>query len=272
MINYKFPKIDRTLVCGILNITPDSFSDGGLWDEPQKALEQAIRMQQQGADVIDVGAQSTRPGAAHLTAQQEWERLEPVLNLLKDKITVPISIDTFFPECAEKSLLNGASIINDVSGKVSDEMCEVVKKYGAGWIIMHNPADADTVPEYKNGVVEDVKEFFERAVEKTDSYGIPRQSICLDIGIGFAKSYEDNLILLHEQEKTKVESTILMSAASRKRVIGIASGEENPAKRDSGTVAAHVISIMNGADIIRVHDVFSAVQSARVADAIKRSV
>lgn len=272
MQNFEFPKLDRTLVCGILNITPDSFSDGGLWDEPQKALEQAVRMQEAGADVIDVGAQSTRPGAQHLTSDEEWARLEPVLNLLKDKITVPISVDTFFPECAEKSLLNGASIVNDVSGKVSDEMCEVVKKYGAGWIIMHNPADADTVPEYKDGIVKDVKDFFEKAVKKTDSYGIPRESICLDIGIGFAKSYEDNLILLHEQAKTKIEGTILMSAASRKRVIGTASGETDAAKRDPGTIAAHVISIMNGADIIRVHDVYGAVQSARVADAIKRSV
>lgn len=272
MRTYKFPKIDRTLICGILNITPDSFSDGGLWDEPQKALEQALRMEKLGADIIDVGAQSTRPGAQHLTAQQEWERLSPVLDLLREHIKVPISVDTFFPECAEKALQSGAVIINDVSGKVSDEMAKVVKKYSAGWIIMHNPADADTVPEYKNGIVKDVRDFFLWAKEKTSRYGIPPESICYDIGIGFAKSYEDNLMLLKEQGKTKIEGSLLMSAASRKRVIGTASGETDPSKRDSGTVAAHVISIMNGADIIRVHDVYSAVQSARVADAIKNSI
>ncbi len=268
MKNFKFDISGRTLVCGILNITPDSFSDGGLWDEPRKALERALEMQSQGADIIDIGAQSTRPGAQGLSAEDEAKRLLPVLKLLKDKITVPISVDTFYPECAQLALENGASIINDVSGKVSDEMARVVSRWGAGWIIMHNPADADTSVVYDD-VVESVHQFFMTAAQKTESFGIPRESLCFDIGVGFSKSYEDNLKLIKDIGKTRVAGSALMSAVSRKRVIGIASGEQDAAKRDAGTVAAHTVSILNGADIIRVHDVFSAVQAARVADAIK---
>ncbi|MBQ2774830.1 MAG: dihydropteroate synthase [Clostridia bacterium] len=269
MKNFKFDISGRTLVCGILNITPDSFSDGGLWDEPKKALERACEMQAQGADIIDVGAQSTRPGAQLLSAWEEKKRLVPVLELLREKITVPISVDTFYPKCAETALENGASIINDVSGQVSDDMARVVSSWGAGWIIMHNPADANTDMVYDKGVVEAVSNFFLSAANKAESFGIPRESLCFDIGVGFAKNYEDNLKLIKEIGRTRVEGSALMSAVSRKRVIGIASGEQVAAKRDAGTVAAHTASILGGADIIRVHDVFSAVQAARVADAIK---
>ena len=229
MERFIFDTSSHTLVCGILNITPDSFSDGGKWDEPQKALEHALEMQALGADIIDVGAQSTRPGSTRLSADEENARLIPVLDLLKGRITVPISVDTFYPECARTALTHGAKIINDVSGEASDEMAKVVSEFGAGWIIMHNPAGADAVTVYENGVSDDVLDFFGRA-----------------------------------------DGSALMSAASRKRVIGTASGETDAAKRDPGTVALHTASILNGADIIRAHDVFSAVQSARVADALKK--
>ena len=140
MERFIFDTSSHTLVCGILNITPDSFSDGGKWDEPQKALEHALEMQALGADIIDVGAQSTRPGSTRLSADEENARLIPVLDLLKGRITVPISVDTFYPECARTALTHGAKIINDVSGEASDEMAKVVSEFGAGWIIMHNPA------------------------------------------------------------------------------------------------------------------------------------
>ena len=270
MKSFKFDSSGRTLVCGILNITPDSFSDGGMWDEPQKALLRACQMQTQGADIIDVGAQSTRPGAQLLSAEEESKRLLPVLKLLREKITVPISVDTFHPECASLALENGASIINDVSGKVENSMAEVIRKCGAGWIIMHNPGGADKVCTYSPGVIKAVGEFFENAAQRAETFGIPRESLCFDIGIGFSKSYEDNLRLIKNIGATRVEGAALMSAVSRKRVIGEASGEREASKRDPGTVAAHTASILAGADIIRVHDVLSAVQAARVADAIKR--
>lgn len=270
MKNFKFDLGTRTLVCGILNITPDSFSDGGLWDEPEKALVRACQMQAQGADIIDVGAQSTRPGAQPLGAEEESERLLPVLRLLREKITVPISVDTFYPECAKLALENGASVINDVSGKVDDAMAKVVSQYGAGWIIMHNPSSADKICTYSEGVVKAVGDFFREAADKAEAFGIPRESLCFDIGVGFSKSYEDNLMLIKNIGQTRVAGAALMSAVSRKRVIGEASGEKEPSKRDPGTVAAHTVSILSGADIVRVHDVFSAVQAAKVADAIKR--
>ena len=198
MERFIFDTSSHTLVCGILNITPDSFSVGGKWDEPQKALEHALEMQALGADIIDVGAQSTRPGATRLSADEENARLIPVLDLLKGRITVPISVDTFYPECARTALTHGAKIINDVSGEASDEMAKVVSEFGAGWIIMHTPAGADAVPVYENGVSDDVLDFFGRAARVAKSHGIPASSLCFDPGIGFAKSYEDNLRLIRD--------------------------------------------------------------------------
>ncbi len=150
------------------------FSDGGKWDEPQKALEHALEMQALGADIIDVGAQSTRPGSTRLSADEENARLIPVLDLLKGRITVPISVDTFYPECARTALTHGAKIINDVSGEASDEMAKVVSEFGAGWIVMHNPAGADAVPVYENGVSDDVLDFFGRAARVAKFTGYRR--------------------------------------------------------------------------------------------------
>lgn len=270
MDRFIFDTSSHTLVCGILNITPDSFSDGGQWDEPEKALLHALEMQSLGADIIDVGAQSTRPGSTRLSYEQENARLIPALDLLRGEISVPISVDTFYPECARTALEHGASIINDVSGEASDRMAQVVSEYGAGWIIMHNPAGADAVPVYSGGVTAAVRGFFEEAKATADRFGIPAGSLCFDPGIGFAKSYEDNLRLIRDIARLKMPGSALMAAASRKRVIGTASGESDPARRDPGTVALHTASILNGADVVRAHDVFSTVQSARVADALRK--
>lgn len=269
MKDFVFDTTEHTLVCGILNITPDSFSDGGKFNKPQAALEHALEMQALGADIIDVGAQSTRPGSTRLTASEETERLLPILDLLRDKITVPISVDTFYPECAEAALCHGARIINDVSGEASDEMAQTVKAHGAGWIIMHNPSGADAEIVYDGGVVQAVKEFFLKARAVAQRHGILPESLCFDPGIGFAKSYEDNLRLIKNIGKLKIGGSALMSAVSRKRVIGVSSGESDPSRRDPGTVALHTASILGGADVIRAHDVFFAVQSARCADALK---
>ncbi len=258
----------KTYVMGILNVTPDSFSDGGSYFEADKAAEHAILMQEQGADIIDIGAQSTRPGAAPISAQEEVERLAPVLELLKGKLDIPISVDTFYPETARFSLENRASIINDVSGTVNEQMAAVVKEYSAGWVIMHSGGGASNEDEYKVGVVQAVREFFEQSLKKAEGLSLPRERICLDIGIGFGKSHEDNLRLIRELKSVKIDGTALLVGASRKRLVGIAANEPNPKKRIAGTVAAHTLSIAGGADIIRAHDVPEAVQSARVAEAI----
>ena len=268
--NFEFPLGKRTYVMGILNYTPDSFSDGGMYNTPEKALEHALEMQSQGADIIDIGANSTRPDAVILPAKEEKERLVQVIGSLKGKINAAISVDTFYPECAEAALESGAVIINDVSGVFNEEMAALAVKYDAGYVVMHNPCGSAAVAEYEQGIVEEVRKFFLDALTLAGKCGLPKSRLCLDMGFGFGKSYENNLELLRDMEWLKFKGVALLAAASRKRFIGTASGEKSCAMRDAGTVAAHTAAIAGGADIIRAHDVFSAVQGARVADAIYR--
>lgn len=262
----------KTYVMGILNVTPDSFSDGGLFFNPSDAVCHARRIQAEGADILDIGAQSTRPGHVPVSAQEEWERLEPVLTALKIEIDMPISIDTYYPQVARHALEAGAEIINDVSGKINLEMFRLIAEYGAGYIAMHTGTngDADHPAVYPNGVVADVRAFFEEACVELERCGVPAENICLDVGIGFGKTQEQNLTLLRDLKETRVREGALLVGASRKRVIAIPSGEQDPQRRMPGTVAAHAAAIAGGADIIRVHDIRESVQAARVSDAIYR--
>lgn len=261
----------KTYIMGILNITPDSFSDGGLYSAPELAITRALEIQSQGADIIDIGAQSTRPGAQIITAREEIERLKPVLQTLQGKLTVPVSVDTFYPETAEYALKNGAAIVNDVSGRINPEMAAVINAYHAGWVVMHNGGGAQAVDiDYEGGIINAVRLFFEDAIEKAAALGIKSTQICLDTGIGFGKKHTDNLRLLQHMHDVKIEGTALLTGASRKRVIGIATGEGQPGLRVAGTVAAHTAAIAGGTDIIRVHDIPEAVQGARMADSLYR--
>lgn len=268
--NHEFPLGKKTYVMGILNYTPDSFSDGGVYFTPEKALEHALEMQSQGADIIDIGANSTRPDAVILGAAEEKERLIPVVEAIRSSVTAAISVDTFYPVCAEAALRAGADIINDVSGVFNPETAKLAARYGAGYVVMHNPCGSAAVSEYPDGVVADLRKFFVDALELAAKFGLPKEQLCLDPGFGFGKTYEDNLEILRNLQWLKFKGVALLAAGSRKRFIGKASGEENPALRDPGTVAAHTAAIAGGADIIRVHDVFSGVQGARVADEIYR--
>ncbi|MBQ4625932.1 MAG: dihydropteroate synthase [Clostridia bacterium] len=268
--NFEFPLGKKTYVMGILNYTPDSFSDGGESYSPEAALEHALKMRAQGADIIDIGANSTRPDAEILSAAQELERLRPALESVCGKVDCAVSVDTFYPLCAEEALKAGASIINDVSGEFNREMAMVAKKYGAGYVVVHNPCGSGVTVEYKDGVVAHVRNFFVDSLRLAAEIGLPREQLCLDIGLGFGKKHEDNLELLAQMQWLKFNGVALLAAGSRKRFIGTASGEENAKMRDSGTVAANTAAIAGGADIIRVHDVYSSVQGARVADAIYR--
>lgn len=267
---HEFPLGKKTYVMGILNYTPDSFSDGGLYFTPEKALEHAILMVEQGADIIDIGANSTRPDAVILTAEEEKERLVPVIEAICGKVKAAVSVDTFYPVCAEAALKAGADIINDVSGVFNPDMAKLAVKYGAGYIVMHNPCGSAKTTDYENGVVAEVRKFFVDAITLAAQCGLSKNQLCLDMGFGFGKSYEDNLELIRNTQWLKFKGVALLAAGSRKRFIGTASGEENSALRDAGTVAAHTAAVAGGADIIRVHDVFSGVQGARVADAVYR--
>ncbi|MBQ6267971.1 MAG: dihydropteroate synthase [Clostridia bacterium] len=269
--DFRFPLGKRTYVMGVLNYTADSFSDGGLYNTPEAAAAYAQAMQAAGADIIDLGAQSTRPDAELLTCTQELERLEPALAALRGNVSVPLSVDTFYPACAKAALESGVAIINDISGEFNGEMAALAKDYGAAYIVTHNPCGAGMEATYPDGVVNAVRQFFLDALNLAAECGLPRTQLCLDIGLGFGKSYEDQLTLLRELEWLKFSGVALVAAASRKRFIGAASGEKNPQKRDPGTVAAHTAAIAGGADIIRAHNVAAAVQGARMADAIYRS-
>lgn len=267
---HEFPLGKKTYIMGILNYTPDSFSDGGLYNTPEAAMKHAVEMQEYGADIIDIGANSTRPDAVILSADEEKERLMPVIAELCGRLSVAVSVDTFYPSCAKAALEAGADIINDVSGVFNPEIAELCKHYSAGYAVMHNPCGSAEVSEYPGGVVNEVRRFFLDTLTLAAQAGLPKSQLCLDMGLGFGKAYEDNLELLREMQWLKFQGVALLAAGSRKRFIGIASGTQESSKRDAGTVAAHTAAIAGGADIIRVHDVFGGVQGARVADAIYR--
>lgn len=182
--------LDSTVVMGILNVTPDSFSDGGRYASPEKALEHALEMQAQGAGILDVGAQSTRPGHVPISPEEEWARLEPVLDRLRGRIRIPISVDTYYPSVAKAALVSGADILNDVSGDLHNGMMELAAETGAGLVVMHAGGGADDVGAAGADVVETVRRFFEKALARAAEAGLGRNRLCLDPGIGFGKTRE----------------------------------------------------------------------------------
>lgn len=259
----------RAVIMGILNVTPDSFSDGGRYLSPEDALKRAGEMLRQGADIIDIGAMSTRPGSAPVTPDEEIGRLSPVLKALSKNSEAVISVDTVNPETAEFSLENGAHIINDVSGVFNAETAQTVKKYNAGWIVTHTcGVPAGTSVDYPDGVVKSVNDFFDSVLRKCAEYGIEKSHICLDAGFGFAKTVDDNIELLKNLDKTVRNDTAFLTGLSRKRFIGALTETEKADERVIGTVAADIIALMKGSDIIRVHDVKEAVQSVQIFNSI----
>lgn len=261
---------ERTRVMGIINVTPDSFSDGGIYTSVQDFSFAVKRMERDGADVIDIGGQSTRPGSARLSAQEEWSRLDAVLTAVCAMTALPISIDTYHPEVAKKAVICGASIINDVSGFESEEMRSVAAEYGCGCVVMHSEDIS-----HRHDPVERVRDFFERRVEQCLASGIRRESICLDVGIGFGKTRVQDLELIRCMGQTRVHDLPILSALSRKRVIAycLEQGgvELAPSKRDTATVAANTAAVFAGADMIRVHDVPSGYQCALVVSGIRNN-
>lgn len=265
-----FELAKQTYIMGILNLTPDSFYDGGKWNTEKAALRHAAEMQENGADILDIGAQSTRPGHKPLSAEQELNIVKRFLDPLMQIASVPVSIDTFYPSVAEYCLKHGVSIVNDVSGVFNPEMAAVVKAYDAGWIIMHTGGGTAAEPAvYPQGVVADVLSFFECIKRQAAVYGIEKSRICFDMGIGFGKTYADNLELLKRICDLKANDTALLTALSNKRVISAASGAED-ADRVYGTIAADTLAIAGGTDFIRVHEVKEAAIAARMADTICR--
>ena len=256
----------KTLVMGILNCTPDSFSDGGLWYDTDRAVEHALQMEEDGADIIDIGGESTRPGSDVVTAEEEQRRVLPVIERLKGKLHVPISIDSYKAETAKAALEAGADIINDVWGFQYDqgEMAAVAAEAGCPVILMHNKTEA----VYENFMSE-MMAFLRRSIEIAVEAGCDRNKIIVDPGFGFGKDMEHNLQLTAKlKEMTSLGCPVLM-AASHKKTVGLVL--DAPAdQRMMGDAAVTAISIANGADMIRVHDVKEMAQVAKMADAIVR--
>ena len=266
------PVGEKTLVMGILNVTPDSFSDGGLYAEPERAVEHAVEMIKAGADIIDVGGESTRPGADPVSAEEERRRVLPVIQALRRRSDVLISIDTYKAEVACAALDAGADIVNDISGLGFDEeMPGVVASTGAGLVLMHirgTPRTMQQNPVYQD-VVNEIGEIFAERLAKAEKAGISPEQVVLDPGIGFGKKLQHNLEILRRLKEFRRFERPILIGPSRKSFIG-AILDLPPDQRLEGTAAAVAVGIANGADVVRVHDVREMVRVVRVADAIVR--
>jgi len=265
----------RTLVMGILNVTPDSFSDGGQFYDLERALAHAEEMLAEGADIIDIGGESTRPGGAPVSAEEESRRVVPIIEELKKRIpNVVISVDTTKSEVARAALAAGAEIVNDISALRFDfHLADEVARAGAGLILMHSrgtPATMHRLPPVAD-IFGEVTSSLRRSITMAERRGVARASIALDPGIGFGKSFEQNIELLAKLDQL-VEAFPdfpVLVGTSRKSFIGRLLNDAPVEERLHGTMATITASILRGADIVRVHDVRAAVETARVTDAIK---
>jgi len=266
-------KSHRTLVMGILNITPDSFSDGGQYNQVNAAIEHALQMKSDGADIIDIGGESTRPGASPVPLEEEIKRVIPVVEALKKKVDIPLSIDTVKPEVAQLALEAGATLINDISAGGTDTlMAEVIAKHKAWVCLMHmqgEPRTMQTNPHYDDVVME-VREFLSDRASQFIKSGVPSDKIILDPGIGFGKTVEHNLTLLAQLDSFVSLGFPILVGLSRKSFLGKLTGIDNPAERLLPGIAANTVSVWNGAKIVRVHDVKETVTALKVADALLR--
>lgn len=258
--------LNRPVVMGILNITPDSFSDGGQYADPRKAYDHAQYMAAAGADIIDIGAESTRPyvGAKPVSLEEELARLAPILPAVV-ALGTPVSIDTIKPKVAAWALARGVSMVNDVWGLQREPlMARVVAEAGVPVIVMHNRYRAEPMID----IVADINAFFSHSLDIAARAGIPREAIVLDPGIGFGKTPEQSMLAIARLGEFKRFGRPLMVGASRKRFINQIVPSE-PHQRIPGSIAAHVLAMFNGATFIRAHDVAVTVQALRVAGAIK---
>ena len=256
----------RPIIMGVLNLTPDSFSDGGQFVDPDVALEHASRMIEEGADIIDIGAESTRPygGAKPVTLEEELERLTPVLPAVV-RLGAPVSIDTIKPEVALWAIGQGVRIVNDVWGLQRDpNMARVIGQHGIPVVIMHNRYKADPTIN----IVSDINAFFEYSLDIAAKAGIAGEAIVLDPGIGFGKTPQQSMEAIAKLAKFTRFGLPILVGASRKRFIDTVSPSE-PLNRVGGSIAAHVLAYMNGATFIRTHDVAETIQALRVATALR---
>ena len=260
----------KTLIMGILNVTPDSFSDGGLYCSQQKAVERGLQMVGEGADIIDIGGESTRPGAASVSAAIELKRVLPVIESLVKQVKIPISIDTKKAQVAWKAAASGAEIVNDISALKDKKMTKTIKNTGAAVILMHmrgNPRNMQKGNLVYNNLMGEITDFLKKSSEKALKAGIGNESLVIDPGIGFGKTPEDNYKIIKNLSQLKELGMPIMIGTSRKSFIGKVTGGE-PDERIEGTAATVAAAIMNGCHIVRVHDVAAMKKVAVVTDTI----
>ena len=256
---------ERTLIMGILNVTPDSFSDGGRYFNLEDAVAQAERMVGEGVDILDIGAESTRPGYFEVSAVEEWQRLEPIVKVLSERVNVPLSIDTYKASVAAKALEAGVHIINDVWGLQKDpDMARVVGEYRAPVIVMHN--QAGTIYRHLMG---DILTFLRQSIDLAEAHGLTGDQIIVDPGIGFGKTTEQNLEVMSRLAEFKSLGHPVLLGTSRKSMIG-KTLNLNVEDRLEGTLATSVLGVVAGVDIVRVHDVRENRRAVQMADAIVR--
>jgi dihydropteroate synthase len=262
----------RTHVMGVINVTPDSFSDGGQFFEKDRAIEQALDFAMDGADLIDIGGESTRPYSKAVSVDEEMNRVVPVIEGLKKQLRIPISIDTLKARVAREALRCGASMVNDISALRSDpEMAAVVAEAEVPVILMHmkgTPADMQVHPTYEDVALEIIT-FLKKAMDEAVSSGVRRDLIIVDPGIGFGKTFDHNLEILRELGRFGSLDAPILVGSSRKAFIGQIL-DKKVSERDTGTMATVAAAVMNGAHIVRVHNVKQAVETVKVIDAIKR--
>jgi dihydropteroate synthase len=260
----------RPLLMGVLNVTPDSFSDGGAWDDPARASARAVALCEEGAEIVDVGGESTRPGALPVSEEEELRRVIPVVGRLAGKIPAAISIDTSKPGVARAAVAAGAEIVNDVTGLRDPAMRELVAESGAGAVVMHMRGEPRTMqegPSYGD-VVAEVGLFFRQRSERCVASGIGIMQLAFDPGIGFGKTLEHNLALLRGLAALRVPGRPLVVGVSRKSFLARISGAERPEDRDWPTAALTCLLRESGAEVFRVHDVRKNALALRMTEAI----
>lgn len=263
--NKKFDVNSHTYVMGILNVTPDSFSDGGRYNQIDTALFHAEQMQKEGADILDIGGESTRPNYTPVSDEEEIHRILPVIEAVKSRIDIPISVDTYKSQVAKAALLSGADLINDIWGlKFDTQMAKVIAEHQVACCLMHNKTSAEYV-NFTEELLQDLQESVDLAKET----GIAEEKIILDVGVGFAKSYEQNLEAIRLIEKVRMLGYPVLLGTSRKSVIGLTLDLPS-SERVEGTLVTTVSAVQQGAAFVRVHDVKENVRAIQMAEALYR--
>jgi len=261
----------RTHIMGVLNVTPDSFSDGGHYFNPDKAVEHGLEMARDGADIIDVGGESTRPYAKEISVAEEMDRVIPVIEALNKELSIPVSIDTYKSKVTREALKAGASLINDISAlRFDPDMASIAAETGVPVILMHikgTPRNMQDNPTYDD-LISEILHFLKNAITRAITAGIRKDLIIVDPGIGFGKTFDDNLKIIRELSRLGSLRRPVLLGSSNKAFIGRILNKEAH-ERDTGTMATIAAAIMNGAHIVRVHNVKKAVETAKIVDAIK---